>query len=180
MKMTGANIEALISDMNEALQAFTAPIERDPAVWERGLPRRWTIGQHADHVAAGLRATAASLAAGEILLREGTLPQRPGRGPLQMLWISVAVGAGRFPRGGRAPRIIRPSDHPVRDRVLAAIRDGAERHVSLARRFAPADMDRLWIPNPFLPRWHYALPEVIRIQAVHARHHAKLVGEILA
>ena len=43
-----------------------------------------------------------------------------------------------------------------------------------------AARDQLWIRNPFMTRmrWHYSLPEAVRIQAVHVRHHATQIDEL--
>jgi hypothetical protein len=111
------------------------------------------------------------------MLRAGTLLPRPRRGPLQSLWIGLVVKIGWLPRGGRAPRSFLPADAPIRRRPSTRPSSGrAPPRVCAA--LSAADRDRLWIRNPILPRWQYTLPEVIRVHAVHARHHARLVREI--
>jgi len=37
-----------------------------------------------------------------------------------------------------------------------------------------------WTANPFVPRWHYTLPELVRVQTVHVRHHLRLMQESVA
>ena len=180
MDMKGANFDALADDMDAGLRELTAPVERDPSLWTRGVAGKWSAGQILDHVAKALEVTAHALERRELELREGTLPRRPGRGPLQALFVGMVVGAGKLPSGGKAPKVILPSEHPEQGDVLQRIARGAARHRSLGERMDPDDRDRLWIPNPFLPRWHYTLPEVVRMQAVHARHHAKQVTAIVA
>jgi hypothetical protein len=54
------------------------------------------------------------------------------------------------------------------------------RHGEIAARLSPADRDRLWIVNFFRPAWRYTLPEFTRVQAVHARHHARMIAEIVS
>ncbi len=180
MRMIGANTGALLDDMDAALRDLTSPLERDPQLWTRGYPGKWSAGQHADHVARGLRVTADLLERSEEVLREGRLGKRPARGPLQALFVGIVVGGGHFPRGGKAPEVIVPATRPDRAEVLEEIARGAERHRALAGRLSVEDRDRLWIRNPFLTRWHYTFPEEVRMQAVHARHHARQVQEIAA
>lgn len=180
MKMSGANFEALVRDLEAALEEFSAPLARVPGLWTQGHAGKWTAGQQADHVSAGLAATAAALEVGERKLRDGVLRPRPGRGPLQALFVGYVVGTGRFPRGAKSPRAFWPTAAPDQTEVLERINCEAARHRAIGERLAPEERDRLWIPNPFLRRWHYAFPEVLRMQAVHARHHAKQIAEIAA
>ena len=112
------------------------------------------------------------------MLRAGTLWPCPRRGPLQTLWIGLVVKIGRLPRGGRAPAKFLPAASPDHAATLEKIRLLVERHRRIGAGLSAGDRDRLWIRNPFLPRWQYTLPEVIRVHAVHARHHARLVREI--
>jgi hypothetical protein len=178
MKMNGANFEALIGDLELALGEIQSLFEHAPDLWSRRVGAGWSAGQHADHVAAGLGATAESLEASERKLREGRLGPRPRRGPLQALFVAVAVGAGKFPRGGKSPRNILPTASPDRAEVFESLARETARHRALGERLGSAERDRLWIANPFLRRWHYAFPEVLRMQAVHLRHHAKGIREI--
>jgi hypothetical protein len=90
----------------------------------------------------------------------------------------MVVGAGKFPRGAKAPRNIRPSNRPDRADVLARIHRDVARHRSVGAALEIADRDRLWIPNPFRKGWHYSFPEVLRMQAVHIRHHFRQIEEI--
>jgi hypothetical protein len=83
-----------------------------------------------------------------------------------------------MPRGGRAPAVAQPGAAPERAAVTARLTGAVDRHRAAGAALAPGERDRLWIPNPFMPRWHYTLPEMVRVHAVHARHHAKLIGEI--
>ena len=180
MKMSGANFELLIVDLERALGEMQSLFEHAPELWNQRWGGGWTAGQHADHVAAGLGATAESLEASERKLREGRLRPRPRRGPLQALFVAVAVGAGKFPRGGKSPRNILPTASPDRAEVFESLERETARHRALGARLAVAERDRLWIVNPFLRRWHYAFPEVLRMQAVHVRHHAKGIAAIAA
>jgi hypothetical protein len=180
MKMKGDRFEALMQDLEAATTEIVALARRHPESWERGLPGKWTVAQHADHVAVGLAFTAETLEANERLLKVGKLPRRPWRGPLQSLFVAIVVGAGRLPRGGRAPRRMRPAPHPDHDEVLARIVRDAARHRTLGLSLSAAGRDRLWIPNPYRKQWHYSFSESLRMNAVHFRHHARQMEEIVA
>jgi hypothetical protein len=67
----------------------------------------------------------------------------------------------------------------AREETLARLAEVARRHRALAQHVAPEAADRLWAPNPFRPKWHHRLPEMLRMHAVHARHHGMLVRETL-
>lgn len=177
MKMNGAAQNELIEDLAAALAEFLEPFERDPALWKMSRPGKWSAGQHAEHLALTLATTADALERAEAELRRGTLARRPWRGPLQAIFVAVAVRAGRFPRGGRTPRAYLPDPacewQDVRRRLAADL----ERHRALGARLTEAERDRLWIGNPFMKGWHYSYPEILRVHAVHLRHHASLVAE---
>ena len=61
------------------------------------------------------------------------------------------------------------------------MREAVGRFRALGAGLDPAARDRLWIRNPNMPtmRWHYSLPESVRIQAVHVRHHGTQIAELL-
>lgn len=179
MKMTGSNLAALTEDVREAVARFLDLATGDPARWTRGQSGKWSVGQHADHVAIALGLTADALEESERRLRNGVLARRPLRDPLQALFVSIAVGAGKFPRGARTPRHTEPTSHPDRDEVMSRIARDLGRHVALGERLSVPELDRLWIRNPFLESWHYTYPEVLRMQAVHFRHHARSVEEAI-
>lgn len=178
MRMRGDRYEELIADLSAAIDGFVDPVRRDAALWSK-TRRRWSAGQHADHLARALGITADGLEANRARLEQGTLPRRPIRDPLQVLFVIVAIGAGRFPRGGRASRNVQPASHPDRADVLARIEQGLARHRAIGAALDPAARDRLWVPNPFLKGWYYTYPEVVRMHAVHFRHHTRLVEELL-
>ncbi|MEK7331370.1 MAG: hypothetical protein AAB113_11275 [Candidatus Eisenbacteria bacterium] len=85
-------------------------------------------------------------------------------------------------RGATCRAAARPPPGPCRPRGRIASgrwrRCGAERHCRLGERLSPDERERLWITNPLIARWHYRLPEIVRVHAVHARHHRKLIDEI--
>ena len=174
----GEHFDARMAELDQALRELVADAERDPARWTRGRPGKWTAGRHAAHVAITLGDTADAFEARLPQVLGGTLGPVPRRGPLQWLWVSLLVGRGTMPRGGRTPRRFEPAPDPGRKETLDRLRREVERHRAVGHLLTAAQRDRLWIPNPFLKKWHYTLVEMIRAQAVHARHHLRLIGEI--
>ena len=169
---------ALLAARAAAPRALLVGRARAPQLWSRAKPGKWTAGQHVDHVAVTMGLSADALEEREPMLRAGTLRARPRRGLLQSLWIQLVVKSGKIPRGGRAPEKFLPAASPEPEATLEKIRRLFERHRAVGAALSADDRDRLWIRNPFLPRWQYTLPEVIRVHAVHARHHARSVREI--
>lgn len=178
MKPTGAIIDALCADLDAALGELTAVFASDPSRWDRGLPGGWSAGQHVAHVGIVLTQTADAFEIAERALRAGTLAPPPRRGLLQSLVVKMLAERGYMPRGGRAPRAALPADHPAAGPTLEALARDAQRHRAVGERLDGAQRDRLWIANPIRTVWHYRLPEMVRVHAVHARHHRRLIDEI--
>ena len=176
----GAHFDALAADLDQAVGAMSAQFDRDPTLWSRGRPGKWTAGQHADHLALCLADTADAFERRRAELRAGTLGPVPRRGILHRLWVGLVIGRGCLPRGGRTPRRLEAGPGPERPATLARLARGVARHRALGAGLSAEERDRLWAPNPFLPRWHYTLPEIVRMHAVHVRHHARLIAEIAA
>ena len=174
--MDGAHADELLADLDSALAELEGAANRG---WERGLPGKWTAGEHVAHIAATLAESADTFEKGAALLRAGFLPPRPRRGPMQWLWVHLVIAPGRLPRGGKTAARFVPANQPDRSATLRELQNAAARHRALTQSLSTTERDRLWIANPFLPRWHYTLPEILRAHAVHARHHAKLIAEIL-
>jgi hypothetical protein len=174
----GEHFEALLEDLGLALSELAEAAGAVAEQWTRSKPGKWTAGQHVDHIAASLALTAGPFEGRVLLLRSGTLPERPRRGPLQSLWIGLVIKRGRMPRGARADKRTVPAETPDRAKTMDTIGRLVGRHAAVGAALSPSERDRLWIWNPLLPRWQYTLPEIIRVHAVHARHHARLVREI--
>jgi D-aminopeptidase len=83
-----------------------------------------------------------------------------------------------IPRGIRAPAVTLPKAQPDASEVKDRLRRAVTRHREVGERLAAAERDRLWIGNPFRSHWHYNLPELMRMHAVHVRHHARQVEEL--
>jgi len=177
MNIDGAHFEVLMSELDSACRELVEAAERDPGLWDRRKPGKWTAGQHVEHVAISMAAMAGPLEArGHAPVSES--PARPGRGLLESLWIALVVKRGSLPRGGKTRAEFGPTALPDRAATLERLGGESDRIRALGSRLSAEDRDRAWIANPFMPRWHYTLPEVVRVNAVHARHHAKLIREI--
>ena len=179
MRLEGQHLPELFADLDAALVELTVPIGRDGAKWSNGPPGKWTAGQHVDHIAVSLERTAESLEKADRRFRNGSLPPRPRRGLLQAMFVRFVIVRGRLPRGGKTTRAMQPTGSPDPAETLERIKASVALHRAIGEPLDPAQRDRLWVANPFLPRWHYNLPELVRMHAVHARHHARLIQEIM-
>jgi len=175
MKLDSSRLPALLDDMNAALREMREHFERDASGWSRGPAGKWTAGQHVEHVVHVLALTATGLERAAEELQAGRLGTRPWRDPLQALFVAL-VTREPFPSGGKALKATQPGPTPSREQVFPRLAEGMARHRALAERVSPEDADRIWIWNPFVPklRWHYRLPEIIRVHATHTRHHFRL------
>ena len=178
VKPNGAMFDALAADLDAALAEMTAGLASDPSLWERRRPGHWSVGQQVEHVGISLGHTADAFEIAERSLRDGKLPPPPRRWLLQSFVVMMLAERGHTPRGARASRTSFPTERPEVGPVLDALTRDAERHRLVGGRLDAAQRDRLWIANPFRPAWHYRLPEMVRVHAVHARHHRRLIEEI--
>jgi uncharacterized protein DUF1569 len=174
----GEHFDELMAELDASVREVLAAVDREPVLWNRSLPGKWTAGQHLSHLAITVNATVTPFEERLPLLRRGELPPHPRRGMLQSMWVFMVVRRGKLPRGGRTPRPFEAGPSPNRDATLGALRNGVERHRAIGSSLTLDERDRLWVPNPFHPRWHYTLPEMVRVHAVHVRHHTKLIAEI--
>lgn len=179
MRIDGTRFDALADDLDLAIGELVAAVGADPARWERARPGRWTVGEHAAHVDLTLHRTAEAFDGAERAWRAGTLPPPPARrGPLQSLFVGLVAGWGYMPRGARTAPWAVPAKRPDRPTVLGSLGREAARHRALGAPLEAGERDRLWIESPFRAGWHYRLPEMVRVHAVHVRHHARQIAEI--
>ena len=171
------HVPDLIADLEAAARDFATRFEADATLWDRGSAGKWSAGQHADHVAFALGQFADAIQARARAWDAGARPARPRRWPLQSFMVRMLTGPV-FPRGGRSSAAIQPAPHPERGATLARLSVEAARYRGLADRLSPQALADLWFPNPLVPRWHYRIPEALRVQASHVRHHGKLIDEI--
>jgi hypothetical protein len=172
------HLPELLDDLDQAAAALLEVVA-DESHWTLRPASGWSIGQHVEHVARSLALTAQGFERAADALARDQLPKRPWRDPLQAVFVKVVTGR-RFPRGGRSPAPSRPDPTPDRARALYDVTEGASRHRRIADHLQPAARERVWIWNPFVPRfkWHYTLPEIVRVQANHTRHHMLQITEI--
>lgn len=175
-----AHLPELLDDLDQSASELLRLVD-DPAVWIKGPAPRWNVGQNVEHVGRSLALTADAFERASDALARGALPDRPWRDPVQWVFVKVVTGA-RFPRGARAPAPSKPQTSPERDRALYDVAEGVRRHRRVTDQLSPEGRERIWVWNPFVPRfrWHYTLPEMIRVHASHNRHHAMLIREAIA
>ncbi len=178
--VNGVHFDELMTDLDRSVEQLIAIVGRDPAAWGRGRPGKWTAGQHAEHVAKAAELMLPLFEENRRRLAAGELPPMPRRGMLERLFHAVIVRPGWMPRGGPAVRPTFPSDAPNPGDIARRLREAVGRFRALGLGLDPESRDRLWIRNPNAPtmRWHYSLPEAVRIQAVHVRHHAAQIAEL--
>jgi hypothetical protein len=177
--VSGARIDALLVDLDTALDDLFALTADEPARWAAARPGKWTAGQHTEHVVVVIEHTGRAFEKALAGLRAGSLPPVPPRGALARLWVALLL-RGWMPRGGRTVPAAFPGEHPERERVRARGAAAVAKHRAIAAPLTPTEREQLWIQNMFMPRWHYTLPEMIRVHAVHVRHHARQVAETVA
>lgn len=176
--LDGVHAEELLSDMEAAAREFIDRFERMSGLWDLAPARGWTPGEHADHLANTHMIFADHFESAMRDLENDRLPPRPRRGLLQGFVVRMLTGK-KFPRGGRAISAAQPGPAPDRSATLARLRGEVARYRALVERLPPADLDCVWVQNPMVKfRWHYTLPEVLRVHACHTRHHLLLVEEI--
>ena len=177
-KVDGEHFDARIQELDGAAGELIRWVEADPGRWTRGRPGKWTVGQHVAHVVVSLAVPADAFEEKRPRVLDLSIPPVPPRGPLQSLWVWLVAGRGTMPRGARTPRRFEPGATPGRAETIERLRREVERYAAAGRGFSAAQLDRFWIQNPFRMQWHYTLPEMVRVQAVHVRHHMRQIEEI--
>src|SRR5262245_24775952 len=94
----GDDFAARCADFERALHELTSRIERDPSLWTRGRPGKWTAGQQVEHVRLVIALMADGFEAAEPALRSGALPDVPRRGLVQRMFMKMVVEAGQIGR----------------------------------------------------------------------------------
>jgi hypothetical protein len=172
------HLPELLDELDRNAAALLVAVANE-ADWTLRRASGWSIGQNVDHVARSLALTAQGFERAVDALERDDLPKRPWRDPLQAVFVKVVTGK-RFPRGGRSPAAARPDPAPDRTRALYDVTEGAHRHRRIVDHLQPAGRERVWIWNPFVPKfkWHYLLPEIVRVQTNHIEHHRLLIVEL--
>lgn len=167
----GAHLGALLTDLEAAITELAAPFEKDPGAWIRGRPGKWTAGQHVAHIAISLGLFSEPLEKQMAALEAGRLGTRPGRPLLEAIFANLVIRNAWMPRGAKTIPVAVPSDLPPREATLARLKAEAERYRSIAASVPEGRADDVWVGTPFRKGFHYTLPEILRLQAVHVRHH---------
>jgi hypothetical protein len=173
----GAHLAELLDDFQAALSELAAIFEKDPGAWIRGKPGKWAAGQHAAHAAITLRLFSEPLEKQIEAERAGRLGDRPQRSLPEGLFAHFVIRKGWMPRGMPTIPAAVPAELPPREPTLASLRTEGERYRRIAASVPGGRADRIWVGTPFRKGFHYSLPEVVRLQAVHVRHHAALARE---
>jgi hypothetical protein len=178
MSAAPSSIDPLVADLDKALEELMAPFFHDRSLWGRGVPGRWTAGQHVEHVAISMEVFRAALERALEEQRAGKLGPPPRRGLLPRLLLGLVFRTGRFPRGARTPARFEAGAAPDQAAVFHRLAEEARALHAIGAGLEPAAREALWIANPFRPSWHYTFPETLRVHAIHARHHHAIVLEI--
>ncbi len=102
----------------------------------------------------------------------------PGRGLLQKLGVHLLTQSAKFPRGGKTIAPAEPGAQLDPTTTIARLRGEVARYRPLVVRLGRDGLERVWIRNPFIKlKWHYRLPEMMRVHAQHTWHHAMLARE---
>jgi hypothetical protein len=133
--------------------------------WHRAPPGRWSLAQVVNHLALGLDAVVRKL---EERKDRTDLARRAS--PKHHLLRHLVLGLGRFPRGRRAIEGTQPEDRPDPEMVVAAFRMAIQRLEALCLALPPAQQQRVFVRHPVIGDLN--LPEWVRFQYVHNRHHA--------
>lgn len=167
-----------LADMEAAAAEFIAWLQSYPEAWNRGPAGKWTAGQHAEHLAIMHALTADLYDAAADAYEAGKLPPVPRRGLIEKLGVHLLAQSKKFPRGGRAIPRAEPGSELDPTTTIARLRTEVARYRPLVARLGRVGLERVWINNPFIKlKWHYRLPETMRVHAQHTRHHALLARE---
>lgn len=176
MKLDGVHWDALCAEFEAALEMLKSPLAGKTDLWNVGPAGKWSAGQIVDHIATTTDAYATRYEEALRTLKAGALKRRPPRSPFQAILTALVIRGGRFPRGAAAPARFLPSDLPKPGATLERLAAAARRHRAIGDPLSEAERDQLWVPNPI---WGpLSLPEMMRLQAVHARHHARQTASI--
>lgn len=167
-----------LADMESAASAFVSWLQSSPDVWSRGPAGKWTAGQQAEHLAITHALTADLFDQAADAFEAGKLPPVPRRGLLQKLGVHLLTQSAKFPRGGTTIPQAVPGTELDPAATIARLRGEVARYRPLVARLGRDGLERVWIRNPFIKlKWHYRLPEMMRVHAQHTRHHAMLARE---
>jgi hypothetical protein len=161
-----ADLQTVVADNREAVSAFLAAARTiPPSQWTQPrAPGKWSPAQVTEHVALAYELSRGIL--------HGSFPARSAprllRPLIRILFLNPILKNGRFGPGGKSPKTFQPTPSPAPPAALTArlqgASDGLEADLAAAARTGPSTVD-----HPFFG--HVPLPEYLRLQAIHTRHH---------
>lgn len=182
MTIDRERFEAQCRDLEAAVARLSSPLRRDPMLWDRRRPGKWSAGQIVDHVAKAMAISGAGLTENSLRLRDGRLTVPPRRGLRSALiwWVidHLIIRRGKMPRGGPTARLLVPSDRPEPAETLAWLDRVTAAHRAAGAGLDAAALSRLWTPNPVYG-WA-PLPEILALHTIHAHHHAAQIEDLAA
>jgi DinB family protein len=163
------SFEAAAADHREAIASVVDVVRSvDPGIWtvSRG-PGKWSPAEIAEHLALAYEPPLAELEGGA-----GYTLRLKGWKQALVRWkyLPAMLERGRFPAGVRAPREARPTSH------AATPEAAGERLLENANRFERRLAQAEAVHPVRLTHAYFGLlqgPEILRLLAVHARHHGK-------
>jgi hypothetical protein len=162
------SIRDLLADHGAAVRDFVARAGAiRPIEWD--VPRgdgKWSPAQETKHLALGYEAFARDLCGGTPLRLKGRWWQR-------RLWrwraLPTILATDRLPTGVRAPREVRPPERPGEQSTLIAELRARVAEFEAAVVNAERTEPRRRVTHPYFNT--LTLPELVKLCAVHARHH---------
>ncbi len=162
------DLQPVIAGNREAVEAFVAAARAIPASqWE--LPRapdKWSPRQVTEHVALAYELSRAVL--------HHSFPGRAAprllRPLIRTLFLKPVLRSGRFGKGGKSPGPFRPTAAPEAVGPLTGRLQGAAAGFE-ADLLARANAGETTVDHPFFGE--LSLPDFLRLQMIHARHHRR-------
>jgi DinB superfamily len=156
------DLNTVLHDNHQAVDAFVVSARAIPvAQWSQPrAPGKWSPGQVAEHVAMAYELNLAVL--------RGTGSGKPLPGIVQFLFRNIGLypilRRGRFFRGSKAPKLLRPSDAPA---APAALLERLQTAANTFERDASAAGQA--IDHPFFGQ--LSVVDLVRLQEIHTQHH---------
>ena len=169
-----SSIEDLISQHSAAIDAFAGRASAVSAArWNVARASgKWTPAQEVKHLALGYEAFVRDPRGGAKLRLKGRWWQRQ---IWHLITLPKILRGGRLRSGVPAPREVRPPEEPGdQATLLAELRACVSEFHQTVRQASEADSRRR-VTHPYFNS--LSLPQLLRLCAVHVRHHAAFLPE---
>lgn len=140
--------------------------------WHRAPKGKWSLAQILTHLSIG-----ADLVATTLEHRVGKLGMKRRATRREAVFRHLLLGVGKFPPGSEAPERTVPEDRPDPELITAQFRMALERLEVMLEQWPEDRQLNVFVRHPVLGDLN--LPEWIRFQYVHGRHHAGQIQERL-